>query len=80
MGYLRNCANYLNQPNLLLIVKSNKKIEDKESIDPNTINDFDFSLLFFSGFILDENSFLSLSFLIRFEKGLFTLKNNFRNY
>jgi len=45
---------------------------------PNIINGFDFSLSFLT-FISDEDTFLSLSLLIRFEKGLFTLKNKFNN-
>ena len=43
-------------------------------IKPNIINGFDFSLSFFTDIPLDEDSFLSLSLLRRFEKGLFTSK------
>ena len=44
---------------------------------PNIINGFDFSVTFFSGKLEDEESFSS--FLRRFEKGLFTLKIDFKN-
>ena len=49
-------------------------MEDKETIEPNIINGFDFSLRFFSWSLLFKISFLYLSLLISFEKGLFTLK------
>lgn len=48
-------------------------MEDKETIKPNIINGFDFSLPFCIGSFFIKTLFLSL--LIRFEKGLFTLKN-----
>ena len=67
--------NYSNYPNLLLIVYKSKNIEDSETIVPNIINGFDFSLSFFLGILLDKDEFLSL--LIIFEKGLFTSKNKF---
>ena len=72
-----NCINYSNYPNLLLIVKSNKKIEDNEITKPNIINGFDLLLGFLIGILVDEDGFLSL--LRRFEKSLLTLKINFVN-
>ena len=68
----------LNQPNLLLIVKRSKNIEVSDSINPNIINDFDFSLFFLSFFLI-EDELLSLFLLIKFEKGLVTLKNLINN-
>ena len=49
-------------------------MEEKAMIKPNIINGFDFPLSFFTDIPLDEDSFLSLSLLRRFEKGLFTSK------
>ena len=72
-----NCINYSNYPNLLLIVKSNKKIEDNEITKPNIINGFDLLLGSLIGILVDEDGFLSL--LRRFEKSLLTLKINFVN-
>tara|TARA_B100000945_G_scaffold95477_1_gene74655 strand:+ start:216 stop:485 length:270 start_codon:yes stop_codon:yes gene_type:complete len=40
---LRNCLKYLNQPNLLLIVKSSKNIDVIEIKEPNIISGLDFS-------------------------------------
>ena len=77
MCFLGNCINYSNHPNLLFIVKSNKKIDDKEIIKPNIINGFDFSLTFLEGILIDEDTFLPLLLFKRFEKSLFTLKNRF---
>ena len=48
-------------------------MEDSETIVPNIINVFDFSLSFLL-ILLDKDIFLSL--LIIFEKGFFTLKTN----
>ena len=56
------------------MVYRSKNIEDSETIIPNIINGFDFSLSFFFKKGLDKDVFLSLSLLIREEKGLFTLK------
>ena len=70
--------NYSNYPNLLFIVNKSKNIEDNETIVPNIINAFDFSLFFFIGVLLDKDVFLSL--LIIFEKGFFTLKANLITY
>ena len=67
--------NYSNHPNLLFIVYKSKKIDDSETIIPNIINGFDFSLSFFLGDFLDKDVFLSL--LTIFEKGFFTFKNKF---
>jgi len=55
-------------------VNSSKKIEDNEIIKPNIINGFDFSLTFSLGIFLEKDIFLSLSLslLMRFEKGLLT--------
>ena len=50
-------------------------MDDNEIIKPNIIIGFDFSLTFLRGTLLDEDEFLSLSFLRRFEKILLTLKN-----
>tara|TARA_S200000501_G_scaffold298704_1_gene285285 strand:+ start:130 stop:405 length:276 start_codon:yes stop_codon:yes gene_type:complete len=72
LGYLSNCINYSNYPNLLFIVKSRKKIDDNEIIKPNIIKVFDFSFPFLTGINLEEDAFLSL--LRRFEKSLLTLK------
>ena len=41
---------------------------------PNIIKGVDFSLSFCSGNFLDKGLFVSLFLLLRFEKGLFTLK------
>ena len=49
-------------------------MEDSETIVPNIINVFDFSLSFLLVILLDKDIFLSL--LIIFEKGFFTLKTN----
>ena len=48
-------------------------MEDKETIEPKTINGFDFSFPFCEATFFVKSLFLSL--LIRFEKGLITLKN-----
>ena len=79
LRYLGNCINYSNHPNLLLIVKSNKKIDDNEIIKPKIIRGFDFSLTLIFGSLADEDVFLSscLSLLRRFENSLLTLKINF---
>ena len=50
-------------------------MEDSEIIDPNIINDFDFSLSFFLSNLLGKDVFLSL--LIIFENGFFTSKKIF---
>ena len=62
----------LDQPNLLLIVNKSKNIELIEIINPNIINDLDFSLSFSSGIFLEEDNFLSFFILKRLEKGLLT--------
>ena len=72
-----NCMNYSIYPNLLFIVYKSKNIDENEIIKPIIINGFDFSVTFLSEILVDEDVFLSLSLLIRFEKGLFTLKNKF---
>ena len=54
------------------MVKSNKSMDDSETINPNIIRVFDFSLLFLLEIFLEKGVFFSL--VIRFEKGLFTLK------
>ena len=79
MVYLGKCINYSNYPNLLFIVKSNKKIEDNEIIKPIIINGFDFSLSFLTEILEGKELFLSLSLsLLRiFEKILLTLKDIF---
>ena len=79
MVYLGNCINYSTYPNLLFIVKSNKKIEDNEIIKPIIINGFDFSLSFLTEILEGKELFLSLSLsLLRiFEKILLTLKDIF---
>ena len=64
-----NCVNYSYQPNLLFIVKSNRKIEDNERIVPKIIKGFDFSLGFNLDSFFEKDIFLSL--LRRFENGLF---------
>ena len=69
-----NCVNYSNHPNLLFIVQRRKNIEDSETIVPNIINGFDFSLSFF----LDKDLFLSL--LTIFEKGFFTFNSKFNGF
>ena len=74
MRNLSNCINYSNHPNLLLIVKSSKNIDDNEIKKPNIINGFDFSLTFLTGIFTDDE-FLSLFLLRRFENNLLTLKN-----
>ena len=60
------------------MVKSSKKIDDNEIINPKTIKVFDFLLTSLTGIFKDEDAFLSLSLslssLRRFEKSLFTLK------
>ena len=78
MGNLSKCINYSNHPNLLFIVKRSKNIDDNEIIKPIIIKGLDWVVTFFTGTFLDEDSFLS--FLIRFEKSLFTLKNKFNKY
>ena len=55
-------------------------MEDSEIIIPNIINGFDFSLSFFSENFLNKDLSLSLSLLIRFENGLFTLKSKFSKF
>ena len=77
MEYLGNCINYSYYPNLLFIVKSSKNIDDNEIINPNIIIGFDFKLTWFLRLLIDEDVFLSLSLLRRFEKNLLTLKNKF---
>lgn len=62
---------------MLFIVYRSKNIDINETAAPNIINGFDFSFSFFTGNFLDKDVFLSLSLLIRFEKGLFTFKNKF---
>ena len=57
------------------MVYRSKNIEDSETIVPNIIKGFDFSLSFLLELFLDKDVFLSL--LIIFEKGFFTLKNKF---
>ena len=69
-----NCSSYSNYPNLLLIVKSNRKIDDNEIKKPNIINGFDLSLTFLEGTLVDKDTFLALSLFRRFEKNLLTLK------
>ena len=49
-------------------------MEERETINPNIINGIDLLLSFFTEILLD---FKFLSLLIRFEKGLFTLKDKF---
>ena len=56
---------------------SNKKMYDNEIIKPIIINGFDFSLTFLLGIFADEDVFLSLSLLRRFEKILLTLINKY---
>ena len=51
-------------------------MDARETIIPNTINDIDFLSSSFLEIFLTKGEFLSL--LIRFEKGLFTLKNKLR--
>ena len=48
-----------------------------EIIKPKIIIGLDFSLSFLSVKFLDEDKFLPLPLLIRFEKSLLTLKTNF---
>ena len=69
-----NCINYSIHPNLLFIVKRSKNIDDNEIIKPKIIIGLDFSLSFLSVKFLDEDKFLPLPLLIRFEKSLLTLK------
>ena len=77
MGYLGNCINYSNYPNLLFIVKSSKNIDDNEITKPNIINGFDLSLTCLKGTSIDEEVLLSLSLFRRLEKSLLTFKNKF---
>ena len=72
-----NCNNYSYYPNLLLIVKSNKRIDDSEIIKPDIIKGFDFSLTFLLETSSFKDSFLSLFLLRRFENNLLTLKIKF---
>ena len=51
--------NYLNHPNLLLMVNKSKKIEVNERIKPNSINGLDLRFSTFLGLILEEEKFLS---------------------
>ena len=55
----------LDQPNLLLIVNKSKNIELIEIINPNIINDLDFSLSLSSVLFLVEDNFLSFLILKR---------------
>ncbi|ABM72284.1 Hypothetical protein P9515_10771 [Prochlorococcus marinus str. MIT 9515] len=61
--YLSNCINYSNHPNLFFIVKSNKNIDDKDTIKPIIIIGFDFSFAL-SSRLVDEALVLSLDLLI----------------
>ena len=72
-----NCNNYSYYPNLLLIVKSNKRIDDSEIIKPDIIKGFDFSLTFLLETSSFKDSFLSLFLLRRFENNFLTLKIKF---
>ncbi len=55
----------LDQPNLLLIVNKSNNIELIEIINPNIINDLDFSLTLSSVMFLEEDTFLSFFILKR---------------
>ena len=57
------------------MVYKSKNIEVSEIINPNIISGFDFSVFFLLEIFWNEDEFLSLSLLIRLEKGLVTLKN-----
>ena len=49
----------INHPNLLLIVKSSKKMEVNEMTKPNIINDLDLTFSFCISSLFEEEKFLS---------------------
>ena len=69
--FYSNGSNYLNHPNLLLIVNKSKKIEVSEIIIPNIISGLDVSSSLASLLV----GVIFLSFLKRrLEKGFITIK------
>ena len=71
---ISNSVNYLNQPNLLLMVYKSKKIEANEIRKPNIINGLDLLLFSGSGLFLERDKVLSFFLKRRLGKGLITIR------
>ncbi len=57
--FLTNSDNYLNHPNLLLMVNKSKKIEVNEMMKPKIINGLDLTFSSCLGVLFEEDKFLS---------------------